>query len=156
MFKRLLVMAVLAGFGLPVQNASANQVAPVPQSVLYHEFFFRVAWLKDQADHLLAQGLDDRVPRSIVRNGAGLTLQQEGVLEAAAMDWRQKNNALLAQLQALRTANPGPLSSALAQQLQNMQAQRAQLTLDHVNQLQAALGAAVFEQLDVFVHSFIR
>lgn len=66
------------------------------------------------------------------------------------MDWRTKSDALAGPIKALMVAKP---SAVNAQQLQALQNQRKQNVLDHITELQAAIGAGRFLKLDSFVRA---
>jgi hypothetical protein len=129
-------------------QGNVNSVSGVPTYVLYHFFFNRVVFLQNQADHLKAQGLDDSQIRHLIQQQAGLTSQQESLLNAIALDWRANNGSLLAQIRTLVAAGQkGPSSP----QLQALHALVRQTVLTHVGQLQAGLGGGSFYLLDLYV-----
>jgi hypothetical protein len=110
-------------------------------------------WFQDIANNLKAQGKDDTFMRSWVRMNAGLTVQEESVLEAIAADCEANTSAAMSAAQALAptAANPG-----VAQQIQSLQAQRQQTVLSHMSQLQSAFGPARYALLDAFARQIVK
>jgi hypothetical protein len=121
----------------------------VPDYMLWDAFFFRVNWLNDLANRLDAKGQNGNWARSQIADQTHMASQQQQALNAIAADFRTTNNALIAQIAAL--AGPGA-SAANAQQVLNLQNQRKQNVLDHIAQLQAALGSTGFGQFEAYVH----
>jgi hypothetical protein len=149
---RLLLKAVVlllaSGVSALSQAPQVNSVTGVPNYVLYDFFFFRVAWLQDKANHLKGIGLDDGSMRHMIAQQAGLTSAQEIALDGIALDWRTQNAGLLSQIQGLAASGA---RSSTSPQLQNLRAQRRQLVLDHLTQLQTTFGPGAFYSLDLFV-----
>ncbi len=150
MFSRVLAVSLLVAAGFPAlcQDPQVQPLAPVPYYVLYDEFLFRVTWLEQVANQLVAQGKDDTWARSSIRRGAQLTSEEEAALKAVAADWRQKSDAMTAANRALLAAHALDSSPQAQQDRANL---RQQNVLDHVAQLQTAFGPARFKLFDVFV-----
>jgi hypothetical protein len=148
-FSRLIAILclLLCCSSAPCQS-NVNSVTGVPTHVLYHFFFNRVVFLQNQADALRAQGMDDGQLRHLIQQQAGLTSQQESLLNALALDWQTNNNALLAQIRALAAASQKESASP---RLQALHAQLRQIVLDHLSQLQTGLGGGNFYLLDLYV-----
>jgi hypothetical protein len=105
-------------------------------------------WLQDQADKMLSQGKDDSQVRNMIQRQAGLTSQQASALVATASDWRAKEAANHAQIRAIAVTGARLSTSP---EWQALEAQSHQLILDHLSQLQTALGPGVFYVLDLYV-----
>jgi hypothetical protein len=105
-------------------------------------------WLQDQAGKAQSQGKDGSGLLHLIKNQAGLTNQEEATLNAVASDWRTGDASIQSQVQTAAAArtpgNPSP-------SLQSLASQRRQLVLDHLTQLQAALGPGPSYLLDLFV-----
>ena len=132
----------------PCQGPQVNKVTGVPDHILYNSFFFRVAWLADRADQLASQGKKDAFIRTAIRRQARLTNEEDAALTAIALDWRTQDAAVASTQRLLLKSG---VQAGLSQQLQGLASQRQQLVLDHISQLQAALGPAQFFLLDLFV-----
>ena len=153
MFQRLFVIVLLAGLGFPAlcQKPQSTPATPVPDYILYDAFFYRVKWLNDLADKYDSRGKAASAGyfRSTLQRTAGLTAQEEAAVKAIAADWRAGDASIVNTGQALARAG----ASANAAQLRALAAQRQRLVASHVSQLQAAMGAARFQQLDSFVRA---
>ncbi|MGA3095108.1 MAG: hypothetical protein ABSF25_01535 [Bryobacteraceae bacterium] len=135
------------------QIPQVNSITGVPDYVLYHFFFNRVMWLQDQADKKQSQGKDGDLPRNLIQQQAGLTNQQASALVAIASDWRVNEAAIRAQVGVIAAAGARLPASP---QLQALQAQSHQLVLDHLGQLQTALGPGAFYVLDLYVRRTVN
>lgn len=146
---RILASVTISLFcGSALCQSQVNSVSGVPTYILYHFFFNRVVFLQNEADKLKAQGLNDSDFRHLIQQQAGLTGQQESMLDAIASDWRTNNSALLAEISALAAAGQsGPTSP----QLQALHSQLRQIVLDHLAQLQTGFGPGSFYLLDLYV-----
>jgi hypothetical protein len=144
--KSIALIGVLC-FGLRAL-CQVNSVTGAPDYVLYDFFFTRVMWLQDQASKAQSQGKDGSQFSTMIQQQAGLTTQQASTLVAIASDWRTNNAAILGQIQSLAATGA---RGATSPQLQALHAQRQQLVLGHLSQLQTALGPGPFYLLDLFV-----
>jgi len=149
-YSRLAPVVCVLCFGIRAfcQTAQVNSITGVPNDVLYHFFFNRVMWLQDQAGKMQSQGVDGSQLSAMIQRQAGLTSQQASALAAIASDWRTNDTANRAQIRAI--AATGVRVSA-SPQLQALEARSQQLVLDHLNQLQTALGPGAFYVLDLYV-----
>jgi hypothetical protein len=147
---RILAMGLLAGLGVPAfcQNAPVQPLPQVPYSVIYDSFFFRVMWLESRADKLAAEKADDSGARWQTRTRAGLTEAEDAAVKRIARSWSAKLDTILAVVRPLAAAGLGRDQSPL---LRDLATQRERMVLDHVAQLQSALGPASFKLLDMYV-----
>jgi hypothetical protein len=155
---RAFVAVFLAGIGatalcqpppkLSTSSTPFQQMATVPDYILWDAFFFRVNWLNDLAGKLEAKGHSGANARSEIARRAHLTSQQQQALNAIAGDYRAASHAIYAQIVALIQSGPG----SNPQQLQNLQNQRMQTALDHMAQVQAAFGNTSFQAFSGYVH----
>jgi hypothetical protein len=149
-FLPLVVVAILASLTFPANCQSP--VTPntnIPDYVVYNAFFFRVNWLNDLADKLASQGKDAVSARTLLSRQAGLTPQESDALKAIALDWRNKHSYVLTSARILIKTGV----SAGDARLQSLAGESRQTDLDHITQLQSALGPTRFKQLDVFVRA---
>ncbi len=140
-------------FGAAMLLATLGSVAicQTPQTdtvAFYAQFFFRVSWLEGQANKLESQGKDGTFLRSTMRRQVGLTAQEEAALKSVALDWSAKDAASIRAARTLISTGATPPGS---QQLLDIRSSRQAATLDHITQLQTAMGPARFHRLDGFV-----
>jgi hypothetical protein len=116
--------------------------APTPGSeegnrlMAYESFFFRVAFMEDQASRLRAQGKQTQLGSSI-RSAYSLTAEQYSQLAAIAVDWKAKWTAI--------NDKAGPLLAqglrrSSSRSLNDLMEERVRMTMSHADQLQSALG----------------
>lgn len=149
MHKLCLAFALLAVPG--ISTLSYSQVQPSPQDAhlfAYDSFFFRVMWLEDKANQLVSQGKTDAYARFVIQKEFAPTDAQTASLKAIAADYRTQFNAIQKQAKALLTAGQ---KGSTSPQLGDLFNQRRQVTADHINQLQMALGPMRFAALDALV-----
>jgi hypothetical protein len=149
-FLRLVVVVILAIVTFPADCQSrVTRNTAIPDYVVYNSFFFRVNWLNDLADKLASQGKDAVSARTFLSRQAGLTPQESDALKAVALDWRSIHLSLLTSARVLTKTGV----SAGDARLQSLADESQQTDLDHISQLQSALGPTRFKQLDVFVRA---
>ena len=155
MLLRVPVAAFLTVLSLPAycQSPPASKLTNVPDFVLYDHFLFRVVWLENQANSLKAQGKDDTFMRSWMQTKAGLSDQETASLKAIATDCRATPSAIVSAVRSLAAAGA---NFATSQQVQSLASQRRQTVLDHMGQLQTALGPARFAVLDAYVRQTVK
>ena len=153
MFPRFLAIVLLAGLGLPAlcQKPQPTQATPVPDYIVYDAFFYRVKWLGDLADKYSSQGKVASADhfRSMLQKQAGLTAQENELVKAVAAHWRTGDASIVSAGQALVKSG----AAANDARFQALVRQRQQWVTNHIGQLQAAMGAARFQQVDAFVRA---
>jgi hypothetical protein len=161
-------------FGACQQTGSGDRTRRIaPDPALYESFFVQVVQLKQSikvSGPTLHNGQPDVVVDGAVvwtpiwtqptdREAIGLTDQESLALNEVASDCQAKilslNPAidrlvLEARLERIRTEST---PASLVKQMKDIEGQRTQMVLDHIQQLKAAFGDARFEMLDSWVHS---
>lgn len=141
------LIACAAASGAFSQSGSPAKV--VAEEVLYRAFFSRVIWLDDVGRQINAKGHDGSSARGTVRKEAGLTAAEEAALKNVAQEWRDQNQAILAQIRALHVGGAASDPQKAAQ----LVAQRRQAVMDRKDELRGILGPARFALLDAYIRS---
>jgi hypothetical protein len=129
-----------------------------PDPAAYERFFQDVWWL-ESASSQAASAADATKPIfPKIQEKIGLTDAEGEILNATADDYFsrlpafQAASARLTLDSRIEFAGYGKHSYELTQKLKDLEDQRNQLVLDHVQQLKAALSAASFAKVDAYVH----
>ncbi len=132
-----------------------------PDPADYQQFFRQVTELKARGAHPTARTVWGDVPLKVPRlqEVLGLTDAEVETLNGTAVDCIAKIAALekaagpLIFESRLEIAGAGQNSDELARKLKEMDEQRDQIVLVHVQQLKTALPPASFEKLDAYVRA---
>jgi len=132
-----------------------------PDPAAYQQFFRQVAELKSYGSHPMARTVWGDVPEKVPRlqEVIGLSDAEVETLNATALDCGAKIAAFakaagpLIFESRLEIAGAGQNSDELARKLKEMDEQRNQMVLAHVQALKTALPPASFERLDAYVRA---
>jgi hypothetical protein len=129
-----------------------------PDPAAYERFFQDVSDLQAASSQAASSGDDAKLVLPKIQEKIGLTDAEGEVLNATA-------DGCVSRLAALRPASArltlqsriefagyGKHSDELTQKLKDLEDQRNQMVLDHVQQLKAALSEASFAKVDAYVH----
>jgi hypothetical protein len=133
-----------------------------PDPAAYQQLFRQVTELKSMAGHPVARSMNGqtvalKIPK--LEDAIGLTDADVEILNATAADCMAKIAAFakaagpLIFESRLEIAGAGQNSDELARKLKEMDEQRNQMVLAHVQQLKTALAPAGFEKLDAYVRA---
>lgn len=132
------------------------QDRPVPAA--YERLFQDVLWFESASSQTSSAGDATQPISPKIQETIGLTDAEGEILNATADDYFSRLRAFQAALASLTLesriefAGYGKHSDELTQKLKDMEDQRNQSVLDHVQQLKAALSAASFAKVNAYVH----
>jgi len=129
-----------------------------PDPAAYQRFFQDVSDLQAASTQAASNGDDTKPIFPKIQEKIGVTDAEGEILNATADDSvtmlaaLRPASARLTLESRIEFAGYGKHSDAVTQKLKDLEDQRNQLVLDHVQQLKAALSAASFAKVDAYVH----
>jgi uncharacterized protein YhaN len=129
-----------------------------PDPAAYERLFQDVLWFESASSQAATSGDATKTTSPKIRETIGLTEAEGEILNATADDYSSRLRAFQAALASLTLesriefAGYGKHSDELTQKLKDLEDQRNQSVLDHVQQLKADLSAASFAKVDAYVH----
>ena len=129
-----------------------------PDPAAYERLFQDVWWLESAVSQASSAGDATKPIFPKIQEKIGLMDAEGEILTATTNDYFSRLPALQAALASLTLesriefAGSGKHSDELTQKFKDLEDQRNQLILDHVQQLKAALSAASFAKVDAYVH----
>ncbi|SPF53869.1 exported hypothetical protein [Candidatus Sulfopaludibacter sp. SbA4] len=140
--------------------ASSGSPAPLPQRVVYWQFFKFAVLLDVEADQADQRGENGNHLRNYYQTKTGMTAAETALLKSTANSTVKGVHAIDQQIQAavvsyrgqFRKGTPPP---PLPPELQTLQTQKDNLILNGLAAIQAGFGAARFQNLDAFVQKDI-
>ena len=134
-----------------------------PDPAAYRQFFRQVVDLKSIADRgAMAQSLNGQMVTlkiPTLQDVIGLSDAEVAIVNATAADFGTKDTLFRMALipltfeSRLELAGTGNISEELARKMKDIEDQRNQATLSHVESMKTALSAASFEKLDAYVRA---
>lgn len=132
---------------------------PAPDPATYEFFFRQVAQLKNVSGPVLLNGQTGSLTQLRPKDAIGLTDHESQLLNAVASDCDARIRSLdkaarplifEARLRLIESESPAP---ELTKQLKDLDNERTQTVLTHVQELRAAFGESRFKLLEAFVRS---
>jgi len=163
-FVLLLALIVVAPRVTRPQTAAPTAAKPLPQRVLYQQLFNHVTFLNQQAALAVQNGKDGSPYSNFYQSRAQLTAAETAALKQAAQNATASVQAINSQIQTQvalfrqQFAGVKPLSKkppAPPPILATLQGQKDAAILAQVSALQAAMGAARFQQFDAVVQTVL-
>lgn len=160
-----LVVLIVAGSlaGQTLLTPTPGQQEKITTTHLYSYFFHCVHAVEALAQHSEAAGTDPQhlTRKLMLQNDTQLTDSEFEAVRAIALDHNAKRDAAFQQwknatdnFKSTNGANANPFSSPdLRKQQADLSKFLLQNTLDHVDQIKAALGDARFQQFDQWVRT---
>ncbi|HWB83974.1 MAG TPA: hypothetical protein VG675_07530 [Bryobacteraceae bacterium] len=157
---RLAVALVLTGCAPGFcQLASTDSSQPKPSDpAVFESFFHQVEELQHQSGPLLLNGRPSNLRRPTVQVATGLTDEEARILDAIASDCQTKLTSFDVSVRPfvfearLQLMEPESAPEA-TQKLKDVESERGQIVLRHVQQLKAAFGDSRFQIVDTYVRS---
>jgi len=131
-----------------------------PESVLFQAFFRQVVQTEDVAAAQRAQGKPDGAARDYLKRRAGLNAAEDSAVKEIARsctaEYKSATQRGMGIVQELRRQYPDPAAvpDSVADQINQLEDARTQVTARCVESLRQALGSR-FQQLDAFVRQTV-
>jgi hypothetical protein len=144
------------GLALVGALESSAQRPPDPTAP-YESFFRRVAQLKNASGPVLLNGQSSTLTQPSAQDALGLTDEEAQILGGIAADCEAKVSAFDTAVRSVvfgfRLRLVESESPRATQQLKELERERSQIVLRHVQRLRSSFGDSRFKLLDEFVRS---